>query len=461
MSKKNQAQIDVPNNEEMERNTLGSILMDPPLLNEIAVFLKPSDFFLVRHEWIFAAMLRVNERDHTVDARLIEAELAARGQLDDVGGIVYLNGLTANIPTALNGPHYAREVERLSIRRRVLAAVRTIHRLAYDGETDVADLISKAQQAVFEISSDVSERGISWFVQEAADLYDVLESWRNNSGPQEMDTPLPDLNEILLGVDKGEVVVIAAGPKLGKTSLMLQWALHGAKQGKHGLIFSMEMSERSLMQRVIAQETGISTTEQRKMTDDQWKRFVDWFGVTDNIQRPLAFDKKRSHTAVEIAARCRQFGSEFGLDFIVIDYLQLMSTEHRGQNRNNELGETLRKIKELAMSMNIRVIIGSQFSRDFIRANRAPTLSDLRDSGEIEQHVDKAVFIHSPDGYDTDALKGNSMRELIVAAHRNGPTGSVPVTWLPERVKFVPFTPQKEPVWMVRDTSLTAASTAG
>lgn len=437
-----------PHSVEAEEAVLGSLLMNPELLHVITPHLKEDDFFILRHGWIYAAIQRCYQRDGNVDTRTLADQMRAEGRLDDVGGEGFLNFLPSTMPTALHAELYARLVERAAIRRRLLGAARDIARLAHDEEIDLEAVIAGAQKSVFDVTNGVlADGGVTWFQDEASDYYDVALRWKLGDASGEMSAPLPDLDAIIEGVAPGEVCVVAGAPGMGKTALMLQWALHGERLGFQGLVYSMEMTERSLMQRIIAQETGITTKEQRQMTPEQWALFSAWFDQSRNTFRKLAFDKQRSNTAPKIAARCRQFASEHGLDFVVIDYLQLMRIESRGGNRSHELGDALRQTKELAMDINTRVIIGSQFSRDFRKNNRAPTLADLRDSGEIEEHCDKAVFIHAPEGYDTEQLKLNLARDLIVAKHRNGEIGVGPAVWIPQRVKFASAIRQEVPAW--------------
>lgn len=427
-----------PHSQEAEEAVLGSLLMNPELYNTVAPILSESDFFFLRHAWIYAAFARCYARDGSVDTRTLAAQLEAEGKLEDIGGEAFINFLPTTMPTALHGELYARLVARAAMRRNLLGAAGEIARLAHDQELEIEAVLSKSQQLIYAVTNGMAGgEGVSWFQDEASEYHDVAWEWKLGKTSGEMLTPWADLNAILDGVAPGEVLVIAGAPGTGKSAMMMQMALHGERSGFQGLVFPLEMSERSLIMRIIAQETGITTKEQRRMTDEQWRTFADWYDTTRNTFRRLAFDKKRSYTAPKIAARCRQFANEYGLDFVVIDYLQLMAIENsRGQNRSRELGESMRLMKELAMEINTRVIIGSQFSRDFRKAGRAPTLADLRDSGEIEEHCDKAVFIHAPDGYETEQLIASLARDAIVAKNRNGALGTAPLVWLPQRVKF-------------------------
>jgi replicative DNA helicase len=426
-----------PHSQEAEEAVLGSLLMNPELYHVIAPTLNEGDFFFVRHGWIYAAIQRCYKRDGTVDTRTLADELRTVEHLEEVGGESYLNYLPTTMPTSLHGELYARLVERAAIRRRLLGAAGEIARLAHDETIDLETVITQTQQSVFSITNGLlAGDGITWFKDEASDYHDVAWHWKLGDTSGGMSAPLPDLDAIIEGISPGDVVCVAAAPGMGKTSLMLQWALHGESLGFQGLMYSMEMTERNLLMRIISQETGITTKEQKCMTDAQWAQFQEWFDSTRNTHRKMAFDKRRSNTAFKIAARCRQFANEYGLDFVVIDYLQLMRVDNKGDNRSHALGESLRQIKELAMEIPTRIIIGSQLSRDFRKNNRAPTLADLRDSGEIEEHCDKIVFIHAPDGYDTEQLTTSLAREAIVGKHRNGEIGTAPTIWIPQRVKF-------------------------
>jgi len=432
-----------PHSEDIERQLLGALLHDAAAVSECGD-LEPGHFFFLQNGWVFEAIRRVAKSGVSYSSlRLVVDELARAGHLDEIGdtayrGESYLYKLLTETYTSAHVAEYAARVRDYATRRALLEAAQRVAKLAYEEDTDIGDVVERASAEVAACAEGVNRGGVVWWQDVASATYDMLGDRRLNGGVTgDFPTPLPDLNKLLFGVAPGEVLIVAGAPKIGKTSLMLQIAFEFARRAP-GVFYSLEMDETALMQRVIAQETGISTDAQRDMTDEQWRAFHDWF-TTENVMRPILFDKDRAATAGLIAAKLRAYRRQYGIEWAVVDYLQLMSTDagRRGGNRNNEIDDMLRTLKLAAMELRIRLVVGSQFSREFIRAGRKPMLQDLRDSGSIEQHADKVVLIHNEGGYTTEALAANSRRELIVAAHRNGPIGEVGATWLAQRMRFV------------------------
>lgn len=433
-----------PHNDDLERQLIGALLHSPYALNEVITEcegLEPGHFYSLQFGWIYEAILALAKRGDLAGMVMIADELKRAGHLDDIGdaafrGIDFLNKLAGETYTTAYVGEYARAVKDYATRRALISVAREIARAAQDEDANLEGVIDDALAAVSACSAGLGDDDVAWWADVASETFDVLAHWRTSGGDTgEWATPLPDLNKLLFGVGPGEVLIVAGAPKLGKTSLMLQLAFEFGQSGP-GAFYSLEMGERALMQRVIAQETGISTDSQRNMSDPQWKAFSAWFTV-ENTMRPILFDKKRGATAEKIAARLRSYKRQYGIEWAVVDYLQLMGTDRRDAgNRNNQIDAMLRTLKLTAMELELRLIVGSQFSREFIKSGRAPMLQDLRDSGAIEQHADKVLLIHNETGYTTEALASTNQRELIVAAHRNGPIGKVGVMWLADRMKF-------------------------
>jgi replicative DNA helicase len=436
-----------PHSVEAEECTLGCILTDGYVINEVAGYLMPEQFFIERHGFIYAAALELYRRGDMIDTRTIAEQLRntpffnaqkgedATNQLEAVGGDAYLAYLPTTIPTARHVDSYGRLVQRAALRRQLISVASDIAGLAYDGTRDIEQVLNAAQEAVFSVQVDDVRTSLVPFNNALQETFEWIEAQRNGTAAPEIPTPWKDLNPVLYGLGEKELLCIAGAPGQGKTAAMLQCATHAAKHDYRVLMFSLEMGERSLMQRIIAQETGISTQEQRKLPDAQWRKFLAWVNNESGVFDGLTLDCGTSKTNMQMIAKVRDFKRRHGLDLVVVDYLQLMTADGRHSNRNLELGAITRSLKMLAMELHIPVLIGSQISRDSRKAGRPPILHDLRDSGAIEQDIDKVVFVYDPDPPE-EGIATNGPRQMIVGKHRNGPTGVIPVIWLGERIKF-------------------------
>lgn len=434
-----------PHSVEAEEALLGALLMNPDALDEVRGLLVTDDFFIVRNGWVYSAMLHLADRRDAIDTRSLAEELRAAGQLDDCGGEGYLNYLPTVVPTALHAPVYAKLVRRMSIRRQLISAAGQVVSLAWDGELPLEDVIDRAQAAVFAVRGDL-ERGTVTFSDALSRIWDDLEAERSGE-PSALRIALPwrDLNRLVGGIEGKQLIIPAARPGRGKTAMMLQIATAAARQGRSVLICSLEMSERELVSRIIAQETGISTDMQRQMTDDQWRQFLAWVSQRSGELARITFDTSGSLTPLRVAALARDMRRRGQLDLLVVDYLQLMQADRRIDNRNEELSEITRALKRLAMELDIPIVAASQLSRDSMRGGQRPRLHHLLASGSLEANGNMVIFIHDPEPEveDTDVF-GNGPKELIVGKNRNGKTGVVPVVWIGERMMFGDLARAKE-----------------
>jgi len=416
-----------PHNVEAEEAVLGSVLIDPEAIFRVSPFLRAEDFFIVKNGWVWDVFLRLHERREPIDFVTVCNELEARGQLGEAGGPAFISHLMNVVPTAIHAEGYGRIVERASLRRKLLGAASDIAQLAYEESQDVDEVIDRAEQALFA----VSERRISRELVPVADVvrtyYDRIQYLYEHRGePLGIPTGFLDLDKLLGGMQRSDLVIIAARPGVGKTSLMLSMSLNAArKYHQRVAIFSLEMSSEQIVQRLISQETGIDSQRLRlgEIQEDEWDRFVR--AASDLSDSLLFIDDTPSISVLQLRTKARRLHAEHGLDLIIVDYLQLMTGDTRSENRVQEISYISRGLKGLARELNVPVVAASQLSRAVEqRSDKKPVLSDLRESGSIEQDADVVMFIYRDEMYDQQTERKN-VDEIIVAKHRNGPIGSV------------------------------------
>lgn len=431
-----------PHSVEAEEAVLGSILMNPEALYEVRVFLAAEDFFILRHGWIYEGIIRLAERDDAIDTRTLAEELRAQNRLEDVGGEAYLNYLPTTMPTALNAEVYAHIVERAAIRRRLLGAAGEIAQLAHDQERDINEVIDTSESTLFTVTEQRLRQELVPMQVAMSQYFDRIEHLRE-SETEAMGVPsgFTDLDKLLGGMQKSDLIIIAGRPGMGKTSFMLSLAMNAARAGSARIaIFSMEMSNEQLVQRMISTETGISSQDLRlgRVGDEAWARFVEATGSMSNLK--VFLDDSPAVSAMQLRTKCRRLYREHGLDLIIVDYLQLMNAGRslgRDTNRVQEITYISRALKELARELNVPLLSAAQLSRAVEqRQDKRPQLSDLRESGSIEQDADIVMFLYRDEVYN-EATEHPGEAEIIVAKHRNGPTGIVTLLFRKELTKFV------------------------
>ena len=333
------------------------------------------------------------------------------------------------MPTAIHAEGYGRIVERTALRRRLLSAASDIAQLAYEEADDIDQTIDSAEQALFGVSQRRVSRDMLPISEAIRNYFDHIEYLYEHRGePLGIPTGFIDLDKMLGGLQRSDLIIIAARPGVGKTSLMLNMALNAARKFHQRVaIFSLEMSNEQIVQRLVSGETGIDSQRLRlgDLRDDEWGLFVQATNALSERRRP--FGRHAQHQrAAGLRTKARRLHAEFGLDLIIIDYLQLMTGENnRSENRVQEISYLSRSLKALARELNVPVLVASQLSRAVEqRSDKRPVLSDLRESGSIEQDADIVMFIYRDDVYDESSERKN-VAELIIAKHRNGPTGTV------------------------------------
>jgi replicative DNA helicase len=430
----------VPHSLEAEEAVLGSILIDPEALYRVLPFLSGGDFFLTKHQWIWQVIVALHERREPIDFLTVCEELEHRGHLVEVGGQAYISHLIGTVPTAIHAEGYGRIIEQSSIRRRLLAAASDIAQLAYEETVEIDEVVDRAEQTLF----GVSQRRLT---QEIAPIAEVIRSYyarieylyEHRGEPLGIPTGFVDLDRLTGGMQRSDLVIIAARPGMGKTSLLLNIALNAARRFHQRVaIFSLEMSDEQIVQRLVSQETGIDSQRLRlgDLQEDEWPRFV---GATSALSESamIYLDDTPSITPLQLRTKARRLHAEHGLDMIIVDYLQLMTGDMRSENRVQELAYISRTLKGLARELNLPILAASQLSRAVEqRSDKHPMLSDLRESGSIEQDADMVMFIYRDDMYDQTSERKN-VAEIILAKHRNGPTGTIELYFRSQLTQFV------------------------
>ncbi len=421
-----------PNNVEAEEALLGSLLIDPDAIFEVAAFLRPEAFYREQNKWIYMAILDLNERHEPVDVITLTDELRRREQLQELGGEPYIITLINAVPTSINARSYGQIVVAAALRRRMISAASTIATLAYDQDENINVVIDRAEQTLFSISEQRTTRDLVLVKDIAASYLDRIEELHaQQDDVVGVPTSFTDLDKLLGGLNRSDLIIVAARPGMGKTALQLGIAQAAARRfDKHVAIFSLEMSGEQLVQRMIAAETRIDSQRLRRgdLEEHEWPIFYEAIGRISECQ--LFIDDTPSITPIQLRTKARRLYAERGLDLIMIDYLQLMQTERSQSNRVQEISEISRALKGLARELDVPVVAASQLSRAVEqRQDKRPQLSDLRDSGSIEQDADVVVFIYRDEYYHPETSDRPNIAEINVAKHRNGPTAVVDLYW--------------------------------
>jgi replicative DNA helicase len=423
---------------EAEEAVLGCVLINNDAYFEAASSLKPEDFYLHKHRWIWDAFVRLHDQRQPVDNLTLSEELGRRNQLEESGGPAFIAHLLNVVPTSMHMEAYAKIVQRDSLRRRLLEAATTVAKLAYDEAQDINQIVNDAESAVFAVAEQRLTKDVTPIKQAISAYYDRVQYLIEHRGEiLGVPTGFTDLDKLLGGLQKSDLIIIAGRPGSGKSGLMLNIAKHAAQiHRKHVAIFSLEMSNEQLVQRIIAQETAIDSQRLRlgEVRDDELPLFVQAVNVLSDI--PIFLDETPALTPLQLRAKCRRLDQEYGLDLVIVDYLQLMQGEGRNENRVQEVSYISRNLKALARELNVPVIAGAQLSRAVEqRQGGRPILSDLRESGSLEQDSDIVMFIHRPDMYEKESGKTN-LADIIVAKHRNGPTDDIQLVFRGALTKF-------------------------
>lgn len=423
---------------EAEEAVLGAVLINPESYYDVAQFLNTDDFYIVRNRWIWESFQRLHERRAPIDYLTVCEDLENQGQLAEVGGPAYITALINQTPTSLHAEAYGRLVEEGSVRRRMLAAANQLAKLAYNQQQSIDTILGEAEKSIFGLSERRHQAGPQPIKVVASEYYDRVDLLSQRDDEiYGVPTGLIDLDRLLNGLQKSDLLIIAGRPGMGKTGFMLSVAKNAAlKHRKHVAMFSLEMSNEQLVQRLVSQETGIDTQRLRsgKLQSNEWGIFTQAIEVLGDA--PIWLDDTPAITPLQLRTKCRRLHLEYQLDLVIVDYLQLMAGDTRIDNRVQEVSYISRSLKVLARELNVPVLVGAQLSRAVEqRADKRPQLSDLRESGSLEQDSDIVMFIHRPDALEKDSPMRN-MAEIMVSKHRNGPTGSVELVFLNNLARF-------------------------
>lgn len=428
-----------PHNNEAEQSVIGAIFLDPESLITAAEVLRSDDFYRVAHQKIFETMLLLNDRGQAIDVVTVTEELSATKQLEDVGGISYLTEIATAVPTAANITHYSKIVEEKSLLRRLIRVATTIVEDGFTREDEVDVLLSEAEKKMMEISSRKNAGDFKQIKDVLVETYANIELLHTQKGEVTgIPTGFTDLDFMTAGFQRNDLIIVAARPSVGKTAFALNVAQNVAtKTDENVAIFSLEMGADQLVMRMLCAEGNIDSQVMRTgaLEDEDWRKLTLAMGSLSNAG--IFIDDAAGLRVNEIRSKCRRLKQEHGLGMIIIDYLQLIEGSGRsGENRQQEVSEISRSLKGLARELEIPVIALSQLSRGVEqRQDKRPMLSDLRESGSIEQDADIVSFLYRDDYYDKETE--NNLIEIIIAKQRNGPTGTVKLAFAKEYNKFV------------------------
>jgi len=428
----------IPHNREAEEAVVGAVLINPEVYYDVAQFLQADDFYIHRHKWIWEAFTSLHEQRIPIDLLTINEELDRKGQLSEIGGPAYLTSLVNQVPTSLNAESYGHIVESHSIRRKMINAANSIASMAYNEDSTVDNVMDDAEKAIFNVSERRLKHDLQPIRTVLSEYYDRIDDLaKRDEEIFGVPTGFIDLDKMLGGLQPSDLLIIAGRPGQGKTGFLLSVAKNAAlTHKKHVAIFSLEMSNEQVVQRLIAQETGIDSQRLRtgKLHENEWPLFAQAVEVMSDTH--IFLDDTPAITPLQLRTKCRRLHLEHHLDLVIVDYLQLMGGDTRNDNRVQEVSNISRNLKVLARELNVPVLAAAQLSRAVEqRTDKRPVLSDLRESGSLEQDSDIVMFIYRPDQYEKDTNKQN-VAEIIIAKHRNGPVGSVELIFRNALAKF-------------------------
>ena len=409
---------------ELEEALIGAILINPDAFVDVSPRLNSKDFYINRHEWIWDSFKRLLQADKSFDIITVKQELESAGKLEESGGMDYLISLTNRVPSSLHAETYAEAIKALAIRRRLLSSANEIAKIAHRKDLGIETVIEEAEKTVFGVSQDRYSRDLVPLMDVAKDYSErIQEASLKTEGISGLETGLRSVDLVLDGMQKSDLIIVAGRPGMGKTGFLLGIAKHvGMRLKRNVAIFSLEMSNTQLLQRMVAQETDIDSQKLRsaKLSEEEWTRTFSALSILGESR--IFIDDTPAITPLQMRSKCQRLKMEEGLDLVIVDYLQLMSGDTRSENRVQEVSYISRNLKVLARDLEVPVLAAAQLSRAVEhRQDKQPVLSDLRESGSLEQEADIVMFINRPDQMNEDSPFHNLAR-LAIAKHRNGPT---------------------------------------
>lgn len=427
-----------PQNIEAEQSVIGAMLLDKEAIPVVTEFLRGKHFYRQDHKEIFEVVMELFNEAKPIDIITVSERLAKKDILDSVGGMEYISYLSNMVPSSENAKYYAKIVEEKFIRRELIKVSSGILNLGYESSDEIGALLERAEKGIFGVSQSMTTMGLVPIKDVLIDTFDRLEELYNNKGDVSgIPTGFVDLDYKLSGLQNSDLILIAARPAMGKTSFALNIAQNIAiKRNVPVAIFSLEMSKEQLVNRMLCSEAMVDAQKMKtgKLEDGDWEKMASVLGTLSDA--PIYIDDTPGTSVLEIGAKCRRLKLEKNLGVVVIDYLQLMQGRGKSESRQQEISEISRSLKILAKELNIPVITLSQLSRAAEqRQDHRPMLSDLRESGAIEQDADIVMFLYREDYYN-EATERKNISEVIIAKHRNGSTGTIELAWLSKYTKF-------------------------
>ena len=428
-----------PHNLESEQCVIGSIIMEEETMVPVAEILDIEDFYIDAHKVIYESMLELNNERKPIDMVTVSNRLKEKGYLDQVGGVTYLTSITNMIPTTSNVKVYAEIVKKNSTLRKLIKASNDIISMGYEASHSLDDILNVAEKKIFDISQDRMSEDFKPISEVLTSVTAMIEDvYSKGSDLTGLDTGFIDLNKKLGGFHKSDLILIAARPGMGKTAFALNLVANAAIRSKASVaVFSLEMSKEQLVQRLLSSQSNVAldSISKGKIADDEWKKLTD--AMTILSSSGIFIDDTPGIKVSEIRSKCRKLKMEKGLDMIMIDYLQLMEADGRADNRQQEVSKISRSLKILAKEMNCPVIALSQLSRNTESGkDHMPKLSDLRDSGAIEQDADIVMFIYRDEYYTKMETKKKDLAEIIIAKNRHGEISNIELVWIGKIQKF-------------------------
>ncbi|GAB3794948.1 replicative DNA helicase [Humibacter antri] len=426
-----------------EQSALGGMLLSKDAVADVVETVRGGDFYIPKHEVTFEAILSLYSRGEPTDVIAVTDELTKTGDLSRAGGPEYLHTLTSLVPTAANAGYYAEIVAERALLRRLVEAGTRITQMGYSGEGEVLDLVNEAQAEIYSVTGAQEAEDYIPLTDAVTAAIDEIEAAQHKDGSMTgVPTGFADLDDLTNGLHPGQMVIVAARPALGKSTLALDFARAAAiKHDLPTIFFSLEMGRSEIAMRLLAAEASVPLQNMRKGTVES----RDWTTIASTRGRindaPLYIDDSPNMTLVEIRAKCRRLKQRVGLKMVIIDYLQLMTSGKRVESRQQEVSEFSRALKLLAKELQVPVVALSQLNRGpEQRADKLPALSDLRESGSIEQDADVVILLHRESAYEKDNPRAGEA-DLIVAKHRNGPTRTVTVAFQGHFSRFADMAP--------------------
>ena len=435
-----------PHSADAERSVLGAVMLNKDALFDVMEILTPEDFYSDINKEIFDAARELNRRSEPVDILTVSEELKKKKKLEMVGGRSFVASLAADVPSTANAQSYARIIKEKAVLRKLITVSSDIVDKSYGAKTDASKVLDFAEQGIFDIAKLTQKKDytqlkdVFWTIMDEID-----EMSRNQGGLRGLTTGFIDLDAKTSGLQKSDLIIVAARPSMGKTAFVLNLAQQSAIKAKANvLIFSLEMSREQLGQRLLSIESNVELSKIKSgdLSRDDWESLN--IGIDRLANTNIFIDDTPGIGILEMKNKCRRLKAEKGLDLIIVDYLQLMTSDGRSEGRQQEVSNLSRQLKQLAREMDCPTIVLSQLSRAVEqRQDHRPQLSDLRESGAIEQDADVVMFLYRDEYYNPETTEKPNTAEVIIAKQRNGPTGSVDLTWLGKYTKFADRSPMK------------------